>query len=195
MKLTRSLLFLLLVALLAAACTAAPAAPASDADAGAVEADATAEPVEEAATGGDAALKIGMVSTLSGPASALGVDVHDGFMLGIKHVQEDMPDLGSIDVIVKDDQRDPDVANQAVEELLQREEVDFMTGIIFSNILLAVSDTVFDSETFYVSPNAGPSQLAGEGCSDFFVGFRLLSHKSGYSYSVKSRDVSNRRIQ
>ena len=75
---------------------------------------------------------------------------------------------GAFEVIVKDDQQDPDVANQAVEELLQRDEVDFLTGIIFSNILLAVSDTVFDAETFYISPNAGPSQLAGEGCNPYF---------------------------
>ena len=114
-------------------------------------------------------VKVGFVSTLSGAASALGIDVRDGFLLAIEHMVEDgMIDEGMIEVIVRDDQQNPDVAVQATEELLQRDEVDFMTGIIFSNILLAVADTVFESETFYLSPNAGPSQLAGEECNAFF---------------------------
>lgn len=114
-------------------------------------------------------VKIGFLSTLSGPASALGIDVRDGFLLAIDHLVEDgLVEEGYLDVIITDDQRSPDVANQAVQELLQSDEVDFMTGIIFSNLLLAVSDTVFDSETFYISPNAGPSGLAGEGCNPYY---------------------------
>jgi branched-chain amino acid transport system substrate-binding protein len=117
----------------------------------------------------DEPVKIGMVSTLSGPASALGIDVRDGFLLGIEHaIADGLIEEGAVEVLINDDQQNPDVANQAIEELIQRDEVDFVTGIIFSNILLAVSDTVFDAETFIVSPNAGPSQLAGEGCNPWF---------------------------
>lgn len=172
MKRTRVLLVSLLAVLLLMACAAPQDGGATPAEDDAAESSqsegATTDEGDEAAADGEEAVKIGLVSTLSGPASALGVDVRDGFLLGMQHVEETMGDQGAIEVIVKDDQQDPDVANQAVEELLQREEVDFLTGVIFSNILLAVSDTVFDAETFYVSPNAGPSQLAGEGCNPFF---------------------------
>ncbi len=117
----------------------------------------------------DEPVKIGMVSTLSGPAAALGIDVRDGFLLGMMHLEADgVIEEGSVEVLVSDDQQNPDVANQVVQEYLQSDEVDFVTGIIFSNILLAVSDTVFDAETFMISPNAGPSQLAGEACNPFF---------------------------
>ena len=117
----------------------------------------------------DEPVTIGMVSTLSGPASALGIDVRDGFLLAVEHAVEDgIIEEGAVEVLISDDQQNPDVANQVIEEYIQRDEVDFVTGIIFSNILLAVSDTVFDAETFMVSPNAGPSQLAGEGCSPWF---------------------------
>jgi branched-chain amino acid transport system substrate-binding protein len=112
-------------------------------------------------------IKIGFVSTLSGPAAALGVDALDGFNLALEHLAED-GFMYEFEVITADDQQNPDVANQAVEELLQRDEVDFMTGIIFSNILLAVADTVFENETYFISLYAGPSQLAGEGCNPFF---------------------------
>lgn len=114
-------------------------------------------------------IKVGMVSTLSGPAAALGIDVRDGFLLGIQHLEADgVIEADAIEVLISDDQQNPDVANQIIQEYLQSDEVDFVTGIIFSNILLAVADTVFDAETFMISPNAGPSGLAGEGCNPFF---------------------------
>ena len=112
-------------------------------------------------------IKIGFVSTLSGPAAALGVDALDGFNLALQHLEED-GFMYEFEVIQADDQQNPDVANQAVEELLQRDDVDFMTGIIFSNILLAVADTVFEDETYFISLNAGPSQFAGETCNPLF---------------------------
>jgi len=158
---------------------AVPAAPApaaesmDDAAESATPSEAAADvPAADSATSGESAadaIKIGFVSTLSGPAAALGVDVRDGFLLAIQHLEADgVIAPGSMAVIVRDDQQAPDVANQAVQELLQNEQVDFMTGIIFSNLMLAVADTIFDAETFYISPNAGPSQLAGEGCNPFF---------------------------
>ncbi|MFZ1445134.1 MAG: ABC transporter substrate-binding protein, partial [Candidatus Dechloromonas phosphoritropha] len=60
------------------------------------------------------------------------------------------------------------MAKQAADKFLKKDKVDFMTGIVFSNITLAVGPTVFDNETFYISANAGPSQLAGEQCNPFF---------------------------
>ena len=72
-------------------------------------------------------------------------------------------------MIVADDQQNPDVARTAVERMLRRDRVDFMTGIIFSHVLLAVGELVFESQTFYISPNAGPSEYAGEQCNQFFI--------------------------
>jgi branched-chain amino acid transport system substrate-binding protein len=112
-------------------------------------------------------IKIGFISTLSGPASALGVDALDGFNLAIQHLGGEMGGR-PVEVIVRDDTQNPDVALQAAVELLEAENVDFMTGIIFSNIMLAVGTPVFESETFYISLNAGPSQYAGAGCNPFF---------------------------
>jgi branched-chain amino acid transport system substrate-binding protein len=71
-------------------------------------------------------------------------------------------------VIVADDQQNPDVARQTAERMIKRDKVDFMTGIVFSNLMLAVGPPVFQSNTFYISANAGPSQLAGEQCNPFF---------------------------
>eukprot|EP01137_Pigoraptor_chileana_P017060 Opistho-2@74534 len=123
---------------------------------------ATALPVQAADK-----VKVGMLSTLSGPGAGLGVDIRDGFALGLKHQGGKFGGL-PVEVLTADDQQNPDVAKQASERLLKRDKVDFMTGIVFSNIMLAVGPSVFDSKTPYISANAGPSQYAGEQCNPYF---------------------------
>lgn len=112
-------------------------------------------------------VKVGMLSTLSGAGAGLGVDIRDGFNLGLKHLDNKLGGLPA-EVIVVDDQQNPDVAKQAAEKLLKKDRVDFMTGIVFSNIMLAVGPSVFENKTFFVSANAGPSQLAGDQCNPYF---------------------------
>ncbi len=112
-------------------------------------------------------IKVGLLTTLSGPGSALGVDIRDGFELAVKHSGGQLGGLPA-EVIVADDQMSPDAAKQTADRLLKREKVDFMTGIVFSNIMLAVGQPVFQSKTFYISANAGPSQYAGAQCNPYF---------------------------
>jgi branched-chain amino acid transport system substrate-binding protein len=113
------------------------------------------------------AVKVGFVSTLSGPAAGLGVDIRDGFQLAIKHLNGKLGGMPA-EIIVADDQQNPNTAKQITERFLKKDKVDFMTGIIFSNILLTVAKPVFDSQTYYISANAGPSQLAGPDCNPYF---------------------------
>ncbi len=112
-------------------------------------------------------VKVGFVSTLSGPAAGLGVDIRDGFQLAMKHLDGRLGGVPA-EVIFADDQQNPNTAKQITERFLKRDKVDFMTGIVFSNILLTVTKSVFDNQTFYISSNAGPSQLAGAECNPYF---------------------------
>jgi branched-chain amino acid transport system substrate-binding protein len=112
-------------------------------------------------------VKVGFLSTLSGPAAGLGVDIRDGFQLAMKHLGGKLGGIPA-EVIIADDKQDPNTAKQTAERFLKKDKVDFMTGIIFSNILLTVAKPVFDSQTFYISANAGPSQLAGKDCNPYF---------------------------
>lgn len=107
-------------------------------------------------------LKVGMITTLSGGGASLGIDMRDGFLLAIE-----MAGAGDlVEVIVEDDQQKPDVAVQLADKLLQSDQVDIMTGIIWSNLAMAVVPSVTAQGYFYLSPNAGPSALAGAGCSE-----------------------------
>ncbi|UCV07819.1 ABC transporter substrate-binding protein [Dechloromonas denitrificans] len=112
-------------------------------------------------------IKVGLLSTLSGPGAGLGVDIRDGFNLAMKHLNGKLGGLPA-EVLIADDQQNPDVAKQTADKFLKKDKVDFMTGIVFSNLMLAVGPTVFENKTFYISANAGPSQYAGEQCNPFF---------------------------
>ena len=112
-------------------------------------------------------VKVGLLSTLSGPGAALGIDIRDGFQLAVKHSGGKLGGLPA-EVIVADDQQSPDAAKQTADRMIKRDRVDFMTGVVFSNIMLAVGQPVFQSKTFYISANAGPSQYAGAQCNPYF---------------------------
>ena len=112
-------------------------------------------------------VKIGLLSTLSGPGAGLGVDIRDGFQLAVKLAGNKLGGRPA-EVIIADDQGSPDVGRQTADRLIKRDKVDFMTGVVFSNVMLAVGAPTFASKTFYVSANAGPSQYAGEQCNPFF---------------------------
>ncbi len=112
-------------------------------------------------------VKVGMLSTLSGPGAGLGIDIRDGFNLALKHTGGKLGGLPA-EVVIADDQASPDAAKQTTDRLLKRDRVDFMTGVVFSNVMLAVGQPIFDAKTFYISANAGPSQYAGEQCNPYF---------------------------
>jgi branched-chain amino acid transport system substrate-binding protein len=112
-------------------------------------------------------VKVGMLTTLSGAGAGLGVDIRDGFALALTHLDNKFGDL-PVEVLNSDDQQNPEVAKQMTDRLLKKEKVDFMTGIVFSNLMLAVGPSVFASKTYFVSANAGPSQYAGEQCNPYF---------------------------
>lgn len=112
-------------------------------------------------------VKVGLVSTLSGPSSALGVDIRDGFLLAVKLNGGKLGALPA-EVIVSDDQFKPDVAKQQFEKNVKRDKVDFMTGVVFSNIMLAALPEALDNNTIYISANAAPSSIAGKDCHPLF---------------------------
>ena len=112
-------------------------------------------------------IKIGFVAELSGPQGALGQDQYDAFMLV---VDRNGGRLGGVPVQVlkEDSQLKPEVANQIVDKLIEKENVPIITGVTFSNIAMAIHKKVTEKEVFLISSNAGPSPIAGVQCSPFF---------------------------
>lgn len=112
-------------------------------------------------------LRIGMLTTLSGPGAALGVEIRDGFALALKRLDGRLGGA-EVEIVEADDQLRPDVAVQLASRMIERDEVQILTGTVFSNLAMAIAPIAFRNETFYLSPNAGPSQLAGAQCSPYF---------------------------
>ncbi len=111
-------------------------------------------------------IKIGFVSTFSGPTAVIGNDMRNSFELALDHLGRKMGGK-PVEVIYEDDGQKPDIGKQKTEKLVQSDKVDFLAGYIWSNVLLASLKTAVDSQTFLVSANAGPSQLAGPLCSPY----------------------------
>ena len=125
--------------------------------------------------------KIGMITTLSGGGAGLGIDVRDGFLLAI-----DQSGRADVDLVIEDDQRKPDIAVQLADKLIQSKKVDIMTGIIWSNLAMAVVPSATAQGVFYLSPNAGPSALAGKGCHENYFNVAWQNdnlHEAAGSYA------------
>jgi branched-chain amino acid transport system substrate-binding protein len=112
-------------------------------------------------------VKIGFISTFSGPTAVIGNDMRNSFELALDHLGRKMGGL-PVEVIYEDDQQKPEVGKQKTEKLVQSDKVDFVVGYIWSNVLLASLKPVIDSQTFLISANAGPHQIAGELCSPWY---------------------------
>ncbi|HYH19224.1 MAG TPA: ABC transporter substrate-binding protein [Azospirillum sp.] len=112
-------------------------------------------------------LRIGFLTTLSGPGAVIGADIRDGFLLALEQAGGK---LGGLDtqVFEADDQQKPDVAVGLANRMVERDRVQFVTGTIWSNLALAMMPTLASAQVFFISPNAGTAQLAGAQCSPFF---------------------------
>src|SRR3954468_12436266 len=103
-------------------------------------------------------LKIGFITTLSGPAGVIGKHMKDSVELALDHLGRKVGGLET-EVIYGDDQRKPDVGKQLADEMLKKHRVNFVSGIIWSNVMLAVAPTVTGAGTLMVGTNAGPHEL------------------------------------
>src|SRR5437867_10447536 len=112
-------------------------------------------------------VKIGFITTLSGPQGVVGEYMRNSVELALDHLGRKMAGL-DVEVIYGDDQVKPDVGKQTADGMLKKHQVDFVAGIIWSNVMLAVAPTVTGAGKFMIGTNAGPHELAGKMCHELF---------------------------
>ncbi len=112
-------------------------------------------------------VKIGFVTTLTTPAAVIGNDMKDAFDLAMEHLGGKMGGH-SVEVIYEDDGFKPEIGKQKTDKLVKEDDVDFVTGFIWSHVLLASAKSALGGDKFLISANAGPSQLAGKQCHENF---------------------------
>src|SRR6187402_1299988 len=118
------------------------------------------------ATAQQKTVKIGFISSFSGPVAAIGNDMRNSFEVALDHAGRKLGGL-PVEVIYEDDQIKPEVGVQKTQKLIESDRVDFLVGYIWSNVLLGSLKPAIDSKTFLITANAGPSQIAGELCSPY----------------------------
>lgn len=112
-------------------------------------------------------VRVGVMMTLSGSAAVLGEQGRDGFLLALEELDGK---LGGLDakITVVDDEQKPDVAVNRARELVESQKVDFVLGAMYSNVQMAVTAPLTQAGVFVLSPNPGPSALAGKDCNPNF---------------------------
>ena len=111
-------------------------------------------------------VKIGFISSFSGPVAAIGNDMRNSFELALDHLGRKLGGM-PVEVIYEDDQIKPEVGVQKTQKLIESDKVDFMVGYIWSNVALASLKPLVDSKTITFITNAGASQISGELCSPY----------------------------
>lgn len=111
-----------------------------------------------------AQIKVGLTGAMSGPVALLGQDQYDGFMLA---VEERGGKLGgqAATVIKEDDQLKPELGNQIVRKLIDKDRVNAIVGLGFSNVVMASVKPIVESGTVAIATNSGASPLAGANCA------------------------------
>jgi branched-chain amino acid transport system substrate-binding protein len=112
-------------------------------------------------------VKIGFITTLSGPAGIIGKHMKDASELALSMLGGKVGGVPA-QIVYGDDQQKPDIGRQVSDEMLTRDKVDFLTGVIWSNVMLAIYQPVIQSGTLLISANAGPHEVAGEKCAPNF---------------------------
>ena len=126
-------------------------------------------------------IKVGMITTLSGPGAGLGIDARDGFLLALQ-----MAGAENIEVVVEDDAQRPELAVQIADRMIQNDQVNILTGIIWSNLAMAVVPSAVQQDILYLSVNAGPSALAGAQCHENYFNVAWQNdnlHEAAGSYA------------
>ncbi len=140
-----------------------------------------------------APVKVGLVAVLTGPQASLGTHLRDGFMLGMRHLENRLGGRGA-EVLVIDDELRPDAAVTKVRAAIERDKCDVIVGVVFSNILAAIMRPVTETQTFLISTNAGPSPFAGRGCNPFFFATSYVNDQNHAVMGQAAQDAGYRRV-
>src|SRR5215475_907720 len=112
-------------------------------------------------------VKIGYIATLSGQQAQLGIDSVDGFKLALQKLNGKLGGV-PVELVVVDDQLKPEIGIEQAKRLVEKEQTPIIVGTTFSNILMAIAQPTTRAQVFLISPNAGPSPLAGPQCNPNF---------------------------
>jgi branched-chain amino acid transport system substrate-binding protein len=100
-------------------------------------------------------VKIGFMSTYSGPGAAQGDQLDKGVKLYLKLNGDKLPPGVKIELIVRDDTGpNPDNAKRLAQELIVRDKVQFLTGLVWTPNAAAIAPLTAEAKVPFISMNA-----------------------------------------
>jgi branched-chain amino acid transport system substrate-binding protein len=111
-----------------------------------------------------AQIKVGLMAPLTGSQAVVGQDQVDGFMLALEQAGGKLGGQ-AVQVFKEDDQLKPEIGSQAVRKLIDKDRVDAIVGLSFSNVMMASLKSLIESGTVALLTNSGPSPVAGASCA------------------------------
>ena len=133
-------------------------------------------------------IKVGVALDISGPFAGPGAEIRDGLNLAAKQLGNKLGGLPA-EFLQADTAGNPETARQVADRFLKRDKVDFFTGPVGSNVVLAVGPSVFGAKVPFLSANPGPSQLAGAQCNPFFFG---TSYQNDAMHEAAGQHAANK---
>ena len=138
-------------------------------------------------------VKIGFLGTMSGPAGALGQDQYDAFMLGVEHLGGKFGGA-TVQVVKEDDQLKPDLGVQLAQKLIEKDKVNLITGVTFSNVMMAVHKPITSAGLILVGSNAGPTPITGKGCSPLYFSTSWNNDSLHVSMGQHAQDTGYKKV-
>src|SRR5579871_48680 len=105
-------------------------------------------------------IKIGFISSYSGPAAAQGDQLDKGVKLYMKMHGNDLPPGVKVEIITRDDTGpNPDAAKRVAQELIVRDKVQFLTGVVWTPNAAAIAPLTAEAKVPFISMNAAGVSL------------------------------------
>jgi branched-chain amino acid transport system substrate-binding protein len=105
-------------------------------------------------------IKVGVILTYSGPAASLGDQIDKGLSLYVKEHEKDLPSGVKVELIRRDDTGpNPETAKRLAQELITRDHVQFLTGVVWSPNAGAIAPLTAEAKVPFVDSNAAAVAL------------------------------------
>ena len=107
-------------------------------------------------------VKIGLISSYSGPGAAQGDQIDKGVKLYMKLNADKLPPGVKVELVSRDDTgANGDVAKRIAQELIVRDKVQILTGVVWTPNMAAIAPLTAEAKIPFVSANASGAKVVG----------------------------------
>ena len=132
-----------------------------------------------AATAGAQTVRIGFMSTYSGPGAAQGDQLDKGTRLYLKLNGDKLPPGVKVELVVRDDTGpNPDNAKRIAQELIVRDKVQFLAGLVWTPNAAAIAPLSAEAKVPFISMNAAGVSIPYQ--SPYFARVSFTLWQSSY---------------